>query len=164
MATELNREEFEKMEQPVIFAISSCKANVYGGIQLSGTPATYYYFNPEIPGLEELREHYIFKALLKDQSATALVTFFTLNADVLTGSSCTELVKKYGVPDPRKFPDEILSLNRRTHIFQIHYNPSCVQGRVDFYFDDILDKPLQIVGPSRVRKRQQVSPVVSLTH
>ncbi|GJX03275.1 DNA helicase [Tanacetum coccineum] len=58
MATEFNREEFEKMEQPVIFAISSCKANVYGGIQLSGTLATYYYFNPEIPGLEELREQY----------------------------------------------------------------------------------------------------------
>nr|GEU40512.1 DNA helicase [Tanacetum cinerariifolium] len=46
-------EEFEKMEQPVIFAISSCNANIYGG-----TPATHYYFNPEIPGLEELREQY----------------------------------------------------------------------------------------------------------
>ncbi|GKD82201.1 DNA helicase [Tanacetum coccineum] len=92
---------------------------------------------------------HIFKALLKDQSATALVTFFTPNAYVLTGSSCTELVKKYGVLDPLEFPDEILSLNGRIHIFQIHYNPSCVQGRVDFYFDDILDKPLQIVGPSQ---------------
>ncbi|GJT40584.1 putative ribonuclease H-like domain-containing protein [Tanacetum coccineum] len=185
------------------------------GIQLLGTPATHYYFNPKIPGLEELREQYrqrhtlhpplqiskercsyinveknrnifpfstllqqnpdgyrvydrngeaycvnhglqkpptyryIFKALLTDQSATASVTFFTLNADLLTGSSCTELVKKYGVPDPRDFPDEILSLNGRTHIFQVHYNPSCVQGRVDFYFDDILDKPLQIDGPSQ---------------
>nr|GEZ38533.1 nucleic acid-binding, OB-fold protein [Tanacetum cinerariifolium] len=47
MAIEFNREEFEKMEQPVIFAISFCKANVYGGIQLSGTSATYYYFNLE---------------------------------------------------------------------------------------------------------------------
>nr|GEU44823.1 DNA helicase [Tanacetum cinerariifolium] len=56
MATEFNREKFEKMKQPVIFAISSCKANIYEGIQLSGTPATHYYFNPEIPGLEELRE------------------------------------------------------------------------------------------------------------
>ncbi|GKC61957.1 hypothetical protein Tco_1089555 [Tanacetum coccineum] len=58
MATEFNREEFEKMEEPVIFAISSYKSNVYGGIQLSGTLATYYYFNLEIPGLEELREQY----------------------------------------------------------------------------------------------------------
>ncbi|GJW56689.1 DNA helicase [Tanacetum coccineum] len=159
MAIEFNREEFEKMEQPVIFAISSCKANIYGGIQLSATPTTHYYFNPDIPGFEELQEQYIFKALLTDQSATALVTFFTPNADVLTGSSCTDLVKKYGVPDPREFPDEILSLNGRTHIFQVHYNPSCVQGRVDFYFDDILDKPLQIAGPSQSSEPSTVTPL-----
>nr|GEU37989.1 DNA helicase [Tanacetum cinerariifolium] len=213
MATEFNREEFEKMEQHVTFAISSCKANIYGGIQLSGTPMTHYYFNLEIPRLEELREQqrltlhpplqiskeirsdinakknrnkfpfstllqqnpdgyrvydengeaycvnhglqkpptyrYIFKALLIDQSATASVTFFTPNADVLIGSSSTELVKKYGVPNPREFPDEILSLNGRTHIFQVHNNPSCIQGRVDYYFDDIIDKPLQIARPSQ---------------
>ncbi|GJY32097.1 DNA helicase [Tanacetum coccineum] len=58
MAIEFNREEFEKMEQPVIFAISSCKANIYGGIQLLATPATHYYFNPDIPGFKELREQY----------------------------------------------------------------------------------------------------------
>ncbi|GKC15122.1 hypothetical protein Tco_1011904 [Tanacetum coccineum] len=45
------------MEQPVVFAVSSCKATIYGRIQLSGTPATHYYFNPDIPGLEELHEH-----------------------------------------------------------------------------------------------------------
>nr|GEW83319.1 DNA helicase [Tanacetum cinerariifolium] len=146
------KEEFEKMEQPVVFAVSSCKATIYGGIQLSGTPATHYYFNPDIPGLKELHDQYNFKAILTDESATALVTFSTLNVDVLTGSSSTQLVKKYGVPDPRDFPDEILSLNRRTHIFQIHYNPSCVKGRVDFYFDDILDKPLQIAGPSHIEE------------
>ncbi|GKD27678.1 DNA helicase [Tanacetum coccineum] len=56
MAIEFNTEEFEKMEQHVIFAISSCKANIYGGIQLSVTPVTHYYFNPDIPGFEELRE------------------------------------------------------------------------------------------------------------
>ncbi|GJS71954.1 hypothetical protein Tco_0704795, partial [Tanacetum coccineum] len=106
---------------------------------------------------------YIFKALLKDQLATALVTFFTLNADVLTGRSCTELVKKYGVPDPREFPDEILSLNGRTHIFQIHYNPSCVQGRVDFYFDDILDKPLQIGTPVQLPQTSITAQTLTVT-
>nr|GEX48809.1 DNA helicase [Tanacetum cinerariifolium] len=223
MATEFNREEFEKIEQHVTFAISSCKANIYGGIQLSGTPTTHYYFNLEIPRLEELREQqrltlhpplqiskeihsdinaeknrnkfpfstllqqnpdgyrvydkngeaycvnhglqkpptyrYIFKALLTDQSATASVTFFTPNADVLIGSSCTELVKKYGVPNPREFPDEILSLNGRTHIFQVHNNPSCIQGRVDYYFDDILDKQLQIARPSQSSEPSIVTPL-----
>ncbi|GJT53735.1 DNA helicase [Tanacetum coccineum] len=60
MAVDFSREEFEKMEQPVIFAVSSCKANVYG-------------------------------------------------------------------------------------------------GRVDFYFDDILDKPLQIVGPSKIEETPTAS-------
>ncbi|GJS19084.1 DNA helicase [Tanacetum coccineum] len=136
MATDFSPEEFEKMEQPVVFAVSSCKATIYGGIQLSGTPTTHYYFNPDIPGLEELRDQYRqrlnlnpplqiskekcsdinaeqnrnrfplstllqqnpdgYRAFLTDMSATALVTFFTPNADVLTGSSYTQLVKKYG--------------------------------------------------------------------
>ncbi|GKA57520.1 DNA helicase [Tanacetum coccineum] len=191
MATDFSPEEFEKMEQPVVFAVSSCKATIYGGIQLSGTPTTHYYFNTDIPGLEELRDQYRqrlnlnpplqiskekcsdinaeqnrnrfplstllqqnpdgyrsvrftskatitnvntsrdwyyqscndclmkvtdkngeaycvnhgrqkpsyrynFKDFLTDESATALVTFFTPNADVLTRSSCTQLVKKYG--------------------------------------------------------------------
>nr|GEU85361.1 DNA helicase [Tanacetum cinerariifolium] len=52
----LTEKSLKKMEQPVIFAISSCKANIYEGIQLSGTPATHYYFNPKILGLEELQE------------------------------------------------------------------------------------------------------------
>ncbi|GKA42736.1 hypothetical protein Tco_0735396 [Tanacetum coccineum] len=34
MATDFSREEFELMEQLVIFVVSSCKANVYGGIHL----------------------------------------------------------------------------------------------------------------------------------
>ncbi|GJS60145.1 DNA helicase [Tanacetum coccineum] len=182
MAIDFSPEEFEKMKQPVVLCC----------IQLSGTPTTHYYFNPDIPGLEELRDQYKqrlnlnpplqtskekcsdinaeqnrnrfplstllqqnpdgYRAFLTDESATALVTFFTPNVDVLTGSSCTQLVKKYGVTDSRDSPDEILSLNGRTHIFQIYYNPSCVKGRVDFYFDDILDKRLQIAGQSQIEE------------
>ncbi|GJV23706.1 nucleic acid-binding, OB-fold protein, partial [Tanacetum coccineum] len=101
MAIDFSRGEFEKMEQPVVFAVSSCKATIYADIQLSGTPATHYYFNPNVPSLEELRDQYNFKAFLTDKSATALVTFFTPNADVLTGSSCTQLVKKYRIVSNR---------------------------------------------------------------
>nr|GEY21291.1 nucleic acid-binding, OB-fold protein [Tanacetum cinerariifolium] len=50
-------------------------------------------------------------------------------------------------PDPRDFPTEILNLAGQTHLFQFYYNPSCAKGRVYFYFDDILNKPLQITGP-----------------
>nr|GEY56163.1 nucleic acid-binding, OB-fold protein [Tanacetum cinerariifolium] len=82
----------------------------------------------------------------------------------IVGSSCTQLVKKHGIPNPREFPDEILSLTGRTHIFQLHYNPSCVAGRIDFYFDDILDKPLQITGASETHvESTELLPAVTPT-
>ncbi|GJX72790.1 nucleic acid-binding, OB-fold protein [Tanacetum coccineum] len=85
---------------------------------------------------------YNYKAYITDHSATTTFTFFTPNANVLTGSDCSNLVKK--IHDTRDFPTEILAIEGRRHIFQFHYNPYCETGRVDFYFDDILDKPLQI--------------------
>ncbi|GKA07071.1 nucleic acid-binding, OB-fold protein [Tanacetum coccineum] len=91
-----------------------------------------------------LAYRYNFKAFVSDQSATTAFTFFNPNADVLTGYECSELLKKYNMPSPRNFPTEILSLKGRQHIFQFHFNPYSVTGKVDFYFDDILDKPLQI--------------------
>ncbi|GJV31608.1 nucleic acid-binding, OB-fold protein [Tanacetum coccineum] len=91
---------------------------------------------------------YIFKAFISDHSSTATLTFFTPNANVLTGYECSDLVKKYNIPNPCDFPTEILSLKGRRHIFQFHYNPSCETGKVDFYFDDILDRPLQLTGIS----------------
>ncbi|GJW97795.1 hypothetical protein Tco_0179603 [Tanacetum coccineum] len=92
---------------------------------------------------------YIFKAAISDKTATAQFTFFTLNADVLTNADCTELVKQYDTPSPREFPPEILNLKGRKHISQFHYSPSCEKGNVDFYFNDILDKPLQITSGSK---------------
>ncbi|GJS23871.1 DNA helicase [Tanacetum coccineum] len=91
MATDFSREEFELMEQLVIFVVSSCKANVYGVIRYS---PTYYYFKLDIPNLEELRDQYNFKESITDASTTAAVTFFTPNADVLTGIGigCTQLI------------------------------------------------------------------------
>nr|GEY96388.1 nucleic acid-binding, OB-fold protein [Tanacetum cinerariifolium] len=85
-----------------------------------------------------------YKAFIADHSATAMFTFFTPNANVFTGFDCSELVKKYEMPDTRDFPTEILEIERRHHIFKFHYNPYCETGRVDFYFDDKLDKPLYI--------------------
>ncbi|GJR63532.1 DNA helicase [Tanacetum coccineum] len=146
MAKGFRKEEVDKMPKPVIFAVSSCKVSEYGGIlQLLATSATHYYMNPEIPELQELHAQYNFKAFLSDQSATSTFTFFTPNGDVMTKHECSELVKKYNNPDPCDFPPEILSLKGHQHIFN-PYNPYCEMGRIDFYFDDILDKPLQISG------------------
>ncbi|GJZ06887.1 nucleic acid-binding, OB-fold protein [Tanacetum coccineum] len=98
---------------------------------------------------------YNFKAFLSDHSATTTFTFFTPNAEILTGVSCPDLVTKYNTPNQRDFPQEIAG---RHHIFQSHYNPYCAKGRVDFYFDDIFDKPLQITNPSTAKLQTPGTP------
>ncbi|GKF64008.1 hypothetical protein Tco_0187456 [Tanacetum coccineum] len=42
-------DEYEKLQKPVIIAVSSAWANKrYGELQLSATSATHYYLNPKI--------------------------------------------------------------------------------------------------------------------
>ncbi|GJU87880.1 DNA helicase [Tanacetum coccineum] len=169
MAHNFNKNEYDSMEKPVIIA-------------LSGTSATHYYLNPDIPHLEEFqsqykakqevnpplailkerchdlsqekirnrfplstlmqqnpdtyrsvrftcdrtviginttRDWYIFKATISDGTVIAQFTFFTPNANVVTGSDCTQLVNLHDTPSPRK---------------------------IDFHFDDILNKPMQITS------------------
>ncbi|GKA39554.1 hypothetical protein Tco_0732105, partial [Tanacetum coccineum] len=205
MACNFDKEAYLSMEKPVIIAVNSCKVTKYRVIQLFGTPATHYYFNPEIPGIEELQNQYRaqldlnppleiskekcgeleheknrnrftlstllqqnlesyrnFKASVSDGSATTLFTFLTPNADVLIGKDCTQLVKMYNRPGPRDFPTETLNLKGQKHLFQFHYNLSCKKGRVDFFFDDILDKPLQISkGPSAQKESEQTAGLLS---
>nr|GEU71416.1 hypothetical protein [Tanacetum cinerariifolium] len=64
---------------------------------------------------------YNFKAAISDETMTSYFTFFTPNADILTGIDCPKL---------------------------FHYSPHCEKGKVDFYFDTILDKALQIASSS----------------
>nr|GEW43235.1 ATP-dependent DNA helicase PIF1-like [Tanacetum cinerariifolium] len=55
MVEKFDLDEYGKMPKLVIIAVSSTWATTkYGGLQLSATPATYYYFNPNI-----LEVHYI---------------------------------------------------------------------------------------------------------
>nr|GFA46380.1 nucleic acid-binding, OB-fold protein [Tanacetum cinerariifolium] len=240
MARTFKKDTYDKIENHVIIAVSSCKVPKYGGLQLSATPATYYYLNLDIPDLEAIRDQYraqlslnppleiskerchdldqektrnrfplstllqqipegyravrftcqgtitaintardctinpvatTYKRLLMETARVNVrttdriqnphtgtisrqlsrtdhlqlkFTFFTPNADFLTGSDCSESVKKYYIPHPRDFPTEILAL---------HYNLLCEKCRVDFLFDDILDKPLQITaGPKNPRE------------
>ncbi|GJW27764.1 DNA helicase [Tanacetum coccineum] len=74
MAIDFSRGEFEKMEQPVVFAVSSY-------IQLSGTPATHYYFNPDIPGLEELRDQYRQRLILNPPLQISKEKYSDINAE-----------------------------------------------------------------------------------
>lgn len=48
-----------QLQQPVVIAVSSCWAKRFaGGVQLSATPATSYYLNPEIEEADQIRELY----------------------------------------------------------------------------------------------------------
>ncbi|GJU92996.1 DNA helicase, partial [Tanacetum coccineum] len=58
MAQNLNVREYDSMEKLVIIAVSSCYINRYNGLQLSGTSATHYYFNPSIPETKLIRQQY----------------------------------------------------------------------------------------------------------
>jgi hypothetical protein len=45
-----------ELEQHIIMAVSSCLAKRFGGmIQMSGTPDTFYYLNPQIPAANYIR-------------------------------------------------------------------------------------------------------------
>ncbi|GJY11616.1 hypothetical protein Tco_0380925, partial [Tanacetum coccineum] len=127
----------EAAREVLLENFSSYEVHTYG-------PLGYLFANKQICT-------YNFNAYVSNNSSTAGFTFFTPNADVLTGSDCTQLVKKNDIPSPCEFPTKILSFKGKTHIFLFHYNPSCAKGKVDF-FDDILDKLLQIAGPSQVSK------------
>lgn len=56
--TQIRRAKLETMEQPVIIAVSSCQVTKYKDYQLSATPATYFYLNPNIPEVDQSRAAY----------------------------------------------------------------------------------------------------------
>ncbi|PWA38262.1 replication protein A 70 kDa DNA-binding subunit [Artemisia annua] len=59
LAETFKKEEIDKLEKPVIIAVSSCRVSkYYNKLQLSSTPATYYYINPRIPQLEQYQAEY----------------------------------------------------------------------------------------------------------
>ncbi|GKA01270.1 nucleic acid-binding, OB-fold protein, partial [Tanacetum coccineum] len=111
MARELNKEQFELMEK--------CrKVSKYGAIN---TAIDWYYEScsncirkvTDGNGVRQFVDHrpqpYNYKAFISDGSSTALFTFFTPNANVLTGSDCTQLIKVHNTPGPREFPTDILN-------------------------------------------------------
>ncbi|GKA42124.1 nucleic acid-binding, OB-fold protein [Tanacetum coccineum] len=55
MAEHFGLADFQKMQQPVIIAVSSCRVSKYRDYQLAASPATYYYLNPNIPEAQESR-------------------------------------------------------------------------------------------------------------
>ncbi|PWA80597.1 replication protein A 70 kDa DNA-binding subunit [Artemisia annua] len=59
LAEAFKKDEIDTLERPILIAISSCRVTRFrNNLQLSSTPASYYYINPRIPQLEEYRAQY----------------------------------------------------------------------------------------------------------
>ncbi|PWA86557.1 nucleic acid-binding, OB-fold protein [Artemisia annua] len=202
LAESFPKEKIDALEKPIIIAVSSCRVGRFrNNLQLSSTPATYYYINPDIPELpqyraeykaafdlnpplqvvrhpyqdkerEKMRNRIPFSKLLTENPLTHTVhrtidfnllclekkkdvrftcegtitdtitmTFFPPKADDIVGVKCETFVNSLQNPDPRQFPERILALIGKKHIFQFHYNTNSRQGPVTFILHEILDKP-----------------------
>ncbi|GJZ48476.1 probable aspartyl aminopeptidase [Tanacetum coccineum] len=51
MALNFNVQKYQSMQKPVVIAVGSCWVRRFNGIHLSGTSATHWYLNPNIPDL-----------------------------------------------------------------------------------------------------------------
>ncbi|PWA81791.1 hypothetical protein CTI12_AA184760 [Artemisia annua] len=59
LAESFPKEKIDALEKPILIAVSSCRVSRFrNNMQLSSTPATYYYINPDIPELEQYRAEY----------------------------------------------------------------------------------------------------------
>ncbi|GKD39198.1 DNA helicase [Tanacetum coccineum] len=58
MALTFNIREYKNMEKPVVIAVSSCWVRHFNGLQLSGTSATHYCLNPNIPETHHIKQQY----------------------------------------------------------------------------------------------------------
>ncbi|PWA81618.1 nucleic acid-binding, OB-fold protein [Artemisia annua] len=76
LADKFEKQEIEQLERPIIIAVSSCRVSKFlkRDLQLSSTPATYYYINPNIPNLEQYKA-----AALYEEKEPLCVTRYRLN-------------------------------------------------------------------------------------
>ena len=76
---------------------------------------------------------------MTDATDTIMMTFFSPKADDIVGTKCEILVNSLQNPDPREFPEKILAIIGKKHIFQFHYSINTRQETMSFILDEILD-------------------------
>ncbi|PWA94580.1 hypothetical protein CTI12_AA059010 [Artemisia annua] len=78
LADKFEKHEIERLERPIIIAVSSFRVTKFlkRDLQLTSTPATYYYINPDIPDLQQYKAAY--KALYQEKEPLC-VTRYRLN-------------------------------------------------------------------------------------
>ncbi|GJX46209.1 DNA helicase [Tanacetum coccineum] len=137
MAEHFEQADLEKMEQPVIIAVNSCRVSKYKDYQLAVSPTTYYYLNPNIPEAEESRaletkkhipventdgrESTELQGYIADTSGMVPLAFFTPSVDKIIGHPCGELVEKYKPVDQKKIPSEVLAVQGKKQRFSVSF-------------------------------------------
>ncbi|PWA82240.1 replication protein A 70 kDa DNA-binding subunit [Artemisia annua] len=120
LAEKFNKDTIDALEKPIIIAVTSYRVSRYSNnLQLSSTPATYFYINPKIPQLEQYRAEYRELHNLKPPLPVVRQPFQDREQEknAKQGPSCH--------PDTRK-PANSFTVK---------------QGTANFILNEILDKP-----------------------
>ena len=89
--------------------------------------------NPKQHVLHSLHS-YCFRLQLSDDSGNATVTCFSNEADSMI-KDCKELVQATDNRDPYDYPEELLALEGKKRVFQIHFDPDCTKEKPHFILD-----------------------------
>ena len=87
---------------------------------------------------------YCFRVVLSDATTTGVMTCFSNEANSLL-KDCKELLQNIPNKDPYDYPSELLSLQGKAIIFQLHYDPDSTKDNQVFILDTCWDEtPLLI--------------------
>nr|GEU78418.1 DNA helicase [Tanacetum cinerariifolium] len=176
MALNFNLKEYEAMEKPIVIAVISC-------IQLSGTSATHYYLNPNLPETYHIKEYdiktwnkkrtrtaspfplssklipkttsYCFKAIIGDGSGTISLTCFNNQANSLT-RDCTEVLAELPDKNPYQLPPNLKNLEDK--VFKDTVLPLPAPP-----IQHALPEPTFIEQPEPILLAKPMSPALSTT-
>ncbi|GJU35943.1 DNA helicase [Tanacetum coccineum] len=132
MALNFNVREYEAVEKPVIIAVSSCWVKQFNGLQLSGTSATHYYLNPNIPETYHIKQ----QAIIGDGSGTISFACFSKQANCLV-KDINELLAECLDRNPYHLPPALKELEGTTYIFQFHFDVNSTSSRKVFVLDTV---------------------------
>ncbi|GJX76208.1 DNA helicase [Tanacetum coccineum] len=150
-AEKFDMEAYAQLPKPVVIAVSWTWANRrYGSLQLTATPATYYYLNPNIPEANYILNVYCFRVVIDDGTGTATLTCFSPEAHTFV-PECHTLI----TGDDNQSSYEILAALRevenKTYLFQYHFGKGARPGYPAFVLDAVFkattQPPLPLPAP-----------------
>ena len=81
---------------------------------------------------------YCFRVVLYDSTTTGVMTCFSNEANSLV-KDCKELLQTVPASDPYEYPPELLSLQGKRKIFQLHFDPDSTKDNQIFILDTCWD-------------------------